>query len=68
MITLSIIGIIWGIISYFKIKKECDQKDIEFNPLEVDNVLYNVVYFLGFVIGLGVLVTLALYVCIKYLP
>lgn len=64
MITLSIIGIIWGIFSYLKIKKECDQKNIGFNPLVVDNVLY----FLGFVIGLGVLVTLALYVCIKYLP
>ena len=64
MITLSIICIIWGIFSYLKIKQVCKQKDIEFNPLEVDNVLY----FLGFVIGLAMLVTLALHVCIKYLP
>lgn len=64
MITLSIICIIWGIFSYLKIKKVCDQKDIDFNPFETNSTLY----FLGFVIGLAMLVTLALYVCIKYLP
>lgn len=34
MITLSILSIVWGIISYIRIKKICDQKNEEFNPFE----------------------------------
>jgi hypothetical protein len=64
MITLSILCIIWGIYSYFKIKKICDQKNIEFNPLEVENPFY----FIGIVIGLSVIITSKIYICIKYLP
>jgi hypothetical protein len=64
MITLSIVCIIWGIFSFFKIKKICDQKNIEFNPLEVDNVLY----FLGLIIGVSIIITSIIFICIKYLP
>lgn len=64
MITLSIVCMIWGIYSYLKIKKTCDQKNIDFNPFETNSTLY----FLGFVIGLAMLFVLALYVCIQYLP
>jgi hypothetical protein len=64
MITLNIVCIIWGIFSYFKIKQICKEKNKDFSPFETNNVFY----FLGFVIGLGVLVTSTLYVCIRYLP
>ena len=64
MITFNIICIIWGIFSFFKIKKICDQKNIEFNPFEFKNPFY----FIGIVIGLSVIITSIIFICIKYLP
>jgi hypothetical protein len=63
MITLSILCIILGIISYFKIKKACKQKEIEFDPFEGSFINY-----LGFVLGLAMFIIDIIAFSIYYLP
>jgi hypothetical protein len=63
MITLSTAFIIWGIISYIRIKKICNQKNEEFNPFEG-----SFVDFLGIAIGtaMSIIVIFVLSAC--FLP
>ena len=51
MITFSIFSIIWGIISYFNIRKACSKNLSEFNPFEGGFINY-----LGFVFGIVMLI------------
>jgi hypothetical protein len=64
MITLSILCIIWGIFSYFKIKQVCKKINKDFSPFETNNIFY----FLGFVVGLLIFTASIIIICIKYLP
>jgi hypothetical protein len=64
MITFSILCIIWGIYSYFKIKQVCKEKNINFSPFETNNIFY----FLGFAVGLLIFTASIIIICIKYLP
>ena len=63
MITLSIILILWGIYSTYKIYKICEKKDKPFNPFDAGLIDY-----LGFIIGLLVLLTWVVVLTIIYLP
>jgi hypothetical protein len=63
MITLSILCIVLGIISCFKIKKACNQKEIDFDPFEGSFVNY-----LGFVLGLAMFVMNIIALSVHYLP
>ena len=63
MITLGIIFIVWGIISYFRIKKVCKQTGKEFTPFEGSFLDY-----LGFLAGLAMLVVNILILAVRYLP
>jgi hypothetical protein len=63
MITLSIACIVWGIISYIRTKKICDQKNEEFNPFEGSFVDY-----LGIVIGTAMSVIAILVLAVRFLP
>jgi hypothetical protein len=63
MITLSVLCIIWGIVSYFRIKKLCNQMNVEFNSFEgsfLDCV--------GFIIGLSTLILSIVTLSTHYLP
>ena len=63
MITLSILCIIWGIISYFRIKKICDQKEEEFN------IFYGSFFnYMGFLVGFAVLILTSVILIAFYLP
>ena len=63
MITLSILCIVWGIVSYFRIKKICKQTGVEFNPFEG-----SFVDCLGFYMGLVILISTIIILTIRYLP
>jgi hypothetical protein len=63
MITLSILSIIWGIVSYIRIKKICDQKNEEFNPFAGSFFDY-----FGIVIGAATSVITILTLAIRFLP
>jgi hypothetical protein len=63
MITLSILIILWGIISTYKIHRICKNNDESFNPYEG-----GIFYYLGFIIGLAVLVVWTIYLSITFLP
>jgi hypothetical protein len=63
MITLSILIIIWGIISFFKIKACCLEEEVSFNPFYAPFWAY-----MGFIFSLVLTITVSLWVCVKYLP
>jgi hypothetical protein len=64
MITINVLFTVWAIISYFKIKKVCKEKNKDFNPFETDNISY----FLGFILGSGFLLASIISACLTYLP
>jgi hypothetical protein len=61
MITLNIILIIWGIISYIRIKKVCGNGT--FNLLEA-----GLLDFIGFLLGSTMLLMVIITICITHLP
>lgn len=63
MITLSILCMIWGIISYFRIRKVCKQTGKEFTPFEGSFVDY-----LGFVVGFATFILSIVILSNHYLP
>lgn len=63
MITLSILIIIWGIISFFKIKACCLKEKISFNPFYAPLWAY-----MGFIFALALTIAVSLGLCVKYLP
>jgi len=63
MITLSVLCMIWGIISYFRIKKVCKQTGKEFTPFESSFVDY-----FGFLVGFAMLVINVIILITRYLP
>jgi hypothetical protein len=63
MITLSILCIILGIVSYFRIKKACEQKEIHFDPFEGSFINY-----FGFVFGLVMFIINIIALSVRYLP
>ena len=51
MITLSILILIWGIISYYRTITKCKQKNIQFNPFEKSFIDYmDILFFTAVVI------------------
>ncbi len=63
MITIGIAFIIWGIISYIRTKKICDQKNVGFDPFEGSFFDY-----FGIVIGAAISVITILTLAIRFLP
>ena len=63
MITFSILCIVWGIISYFRIKKVCEQTDQEFDPFEGHFIDY-----FGFLMGSAILIVDIILLTTRYLP
>ena len=62
MITLTILFLIWGIISYYRINKTCKEIGIDFNPF-----MGTIFDYFGLLIGIGVLVVSILIAIIWYL-
>jgi hypothetical protein len=63
MITLSILIILWGIISTYRIDKICKEKNVGFNPFEG-----RFVDFGGYVVGLSVLVVCVIFLSVVFFP
>ena len=63
MITLSALCIIWGIISYCRIRKICKQSNKEFNPF-----YGNFIDFMGFLVGFIMLILNSVILITFYLP
>lgn len=63
MYTLLCLLILWGIISFVKIRKICKSKRIEFNMFEC-----GIINYMGFLIGGIASIGTTLSLIIKYLP
>lgn len=63
MITLSVLCIIWGIISYIRIKKANKELNKEFNPF-----YGNFIDFMGFLVGFIMLILTSVILITFYLP
>jgi hypothetical protein len=63
MITLSILSLIWAIVSYYRINKTCKELDIDFDPF-----MGTFFDYLGLIVGTLVLVLFILAVIVIYLP
>jgi hypothetical protein len=63
MITISILLILWGIISTYKINKICKEQDEPFNPYEGGYI-----NAIGFVFGWGTLICWVWVFFLYYLP
>jgi hypothetical protein len=63
MITISVLLILWGIYSTYRIDKICKEQDEPFNILEG-----GFINAIGFVFGWGTLVCWVLALCLYYLP
>lgn len=63
MITLSLIILIWGVISTYRIYKECKTKNKSFNPFEKSLIDY-----MGFIIALSILIIWVLMLSVLLLP
>jgi hypothetical protein len=63
MITLSILSLIWAIVSYYRINKTCKELDIDFDPF-----MGTFFDHLGLIVGTLVLVLFILAVIVIYLP
>lgn len=63
MITLGLLVIIWGIISFLRVNKKCKAEGVFFNPFNGSFLDY-----IGIVIGTVVFIIDALFILITYLP
>jgi hypothetical protein len=63
MITLTILFLIWGIVSYYRINKTCKELDIDFDPF-----MGTFFDYLGLIVGTLVLVLFILAVIVICLP
>jgi hypothetical protein len=63
MITIFTLFIIWGFISYLRIKRICNQKEEEFNPFEGSFIDY-----LGFLTGAAISIISIVTFSVRYLP
>jgi hypothetical protein len=66
MITLTILFLIWGIVSYYRINKTCKELDIDFDPF-----MGTFFDYLGLIVGTSVLVLFIIIisaVIVIYLP
>jgi hypothetical protein len=63
MITLLTLTLLWGLISTYRLHKECKKNNISFNPLEK-----TFLDFLGFIFSFAILITLIIYLCVNFMP
>jgi hypothetical protein len=63
MLTLTLLIIVWGIISAFRVNRSCKKQGIAFDPLEAP-----VLDYLGLCISTLYVVAATVHICIKYLP
>ncbi len=63
MITLTLLIIVWGIISAFRINRYCKEQKIPFDALEA-----GVLDYLGLCISTLYVTSAIIWICIKYLP
>lgn len=63
MLTLTLLMIVWGIISAFRINRSCKKQGIAFDPLEAP-----VLDYLGLCISALYVTSAIIFCCIKYLP
>jgi len=61
MLTLTILMMIWFVISIIRIKKAC--KGIEFNPFEG-----TMIDFMGFILGTVITILVIITICLVFLP
>jgi hypothetical protein len=64
MITVSIILLLWGVFSVYKIYKYCKKNNIPFTLLDFDPYDGNILIYIGALVGIGVAVVWALVLCI----
>jgi len=63
MITLSILLLIWGIVSYYRLNKTCKELDMDFDPF-----MGTMFDYCGFLVGVLVVVVYIIIGSICYLP
>lgn len=63
MITLTVLVIVWGVISTFRIQRVCKEQKIRFNPYKA-----SIPDYLGFCIPLLYVMVCIVCCCIFYLP
>jgi hypothetical protein len=63
MITLSILSLIWAIVSYYRINKTCKELDIDFDPF-----MGTFFDYLGLIVGIVILSLFIMVLIVICLP